>query len=130
LTRSLSSDPVESLFANVRLRGGCNVLTDCRTAEYALRQILRSAPCHNAHIIRNWLNNNFPERWIGTYGLGLWPARSPDPNQCDFFLWGYIKNLVYAEPIGTIDELRNRIEDAATVIRNAYTLWIVRAQCT
>jgi predicted MarR family transcription regulator len=33
---------VESLFANVRLRGGCNDLTDCRTAEYALRQILRS----------------------------------------------------------------------------------------
>jgi hypothetical protein len=42
LTRSFSSDPVESLFANVRLRGGCNDLTDCRTAEYALRQILRS----------------------------------------------------------------------------------------
>jgi hypothetical protein len=42
LTRSFSSDPVKSLFANVRLRGGCNDLTDCRTAEYALRQILRS----------------------------------------------------------------------------------------
>jgi hypothetical protein len=82
------------------------------------------APCHNAHIIRNWLNNNFPERWIGTYGLGLWPARSPDLNPCDIFLWGYIKNIVYAEPIGTIDELRNRIEDAATVIRNNRLLLI------
>jgi hypothetical protein len=40
--RGFSSDPLESLFANVRLRGGCNDLTDCRTAEYALRQILRS----------------------------------------------------------------------------------------
>lgn len=42
LTRSFKSDAVESLFGNVRLRGGCNDLTDCRTAEYALRQILRS----------------------------------------------------------------------------------------
>ncbi|RZC38569.1 DDE 3 domain containing protein, partial [Asbolus verrucosus] len=34
------------------------------------------APCHNAHVVRNWLNTNFPQRWIGTYGPVAWPARS------------------------------------------------------
>jgi hypothetical protein len=42
LTRNFSSDAVESIFSNVRLRGGSNDLTDSKAAEYALRQILRS----------------------------------------------------------------------------------------
>jgi hypothetical protein len=42
LTRSFSSDAVEGMFSHVRLRGGSNDATDARTAEYALRQILRS----------------------------------------------------------------------------------------
>jgi hypothetical protein len=41
LTRSFSSDAVEGMFSHVRLRGGSNDATDARTAEYALRQILR-----------------------------------------------------------------------------------------
>ena len=27
-----------------------------------------------------------------------WPARSPDPTPCDFFLWGYLKSRVYKSP--------------------------------
>ncbi|EFA03660.1 Transposable element P transposase-like Protein [Tribolium castaneum] len=42
LTRKFNSDAVESIFSNVRLRGGSNDITDCRAAEYALRQILRT----------------------------------------------------------------------------------------
>jgi hypothetical protein len=41
LTRSFSSDAVEATFSHVRLRGGCNDAMDARTAEYAMRQILR-----------------------------------------------------------------------------------------
>jgi hypothetical protein len=26
-----------------------------------------------------------------------WPARSPNLTSCDFFLWGYIKELVYVQ---------------------------------
>ncbi|EFA11970.1 Transposable element P transposase-like Protein [Tribolium castaneum] len=47
LTRRFSSDPVESIFAHVRLRGGSNDLTDCRAVEHALRQILRSGLIKN-----------------------------------------------------------------------------------
>jgi hypothetical protein len=36
---------------------------------------------------------------------------------CDF-LWGYTKDLVYSIPIDTIEVLRERMENAATTIRN------------
>jgi len=36
------------------------------------------APAHNAIIVRQKLNEMFPNRWIGTYGVVPWPARSPD----------------------------------------------------
>ncbi|EFN66426.1 hypothetical protein EAG_01870, partial [Camponotus floridanus] len=42
---------------------------------------------HNARIVTNYLNNEFPGRWIGRYGPIRWPPRSPDLNPLDFFLW-------------------------------------------
>jgi len=34
----------------------------------------------------------------------------PDSTQCDFFLWGYVKNQVYVPPLpASIPELRVRI---------------------
>jgi hypothetical protein len=44
------------------------------------------APCHYPLIVREWLNNNFPERWIGRNGPVAWPPRSPDLNSCDIFV--------------------------------------------
>ncbi|GBN58201.1 hypothetical protein AVEN_197179-1 [Araneus ventricosus] len=48
---------------------------------------------------------------IGYGGCVEWPPRSPDPNPLDFFLWGYIKQRVYAPPPPTLQELRNRFTD-------------------
>ena len=42
---------------------------------------------HFAHIVRNYLNETFPGRWIGQGSLRLWAVRSP----LDFFAWGHIK---------------------------------------
>ncbi|GBN65801.1 hypothetical protein AVEN_85675-1, partial [Araneus ventricosus] len=28
-----------------------------------------------------------------------WPSRSPDLNPCDFWLWGYLKDVVFSTPI-------------------------------
>jgi hypothetical protein len=75
------------------------------------------APAHFAREVRTWLDQNFPERWIGRNGPVLWPPRYPDLNRCDFFLWGHMKQLVYATPVDTIEELRNRIEDVAAEIK-------------
>ena len=38
-----------------------------------------------------------------------WPARSPDPDPCDFFLWGYLKSKVYCPKPRTLDDLKNNI---------------------
>lgn len=67
------------------------------------------APPHNVDEARNFLNVQFPNRWIGRGGPIGWPARSPDLTKCDFFLWGFIKNKVYLSPPTTVDDMRNRI---------------------
>ncbi|PNF20021.1 hypothetical protein B7P43_G05943, partial [Cryptotermes secundus] len=45
------------------------------------------------------------------------PPRSPDLTTCDFFLWGFVKDSVYAPPLPTsIHELRGRIAHALLAI--------------
>ena len=46
------------------------------------------APPHFALIVREFLNLNFNERWMGRGGLFEWPPCSPDQTSPDFFLWG------------------------------------------
>jgi hypothetical protein len=38
-----------------------------------------------------------------------WPLRSPDIKPLDFFLWGYVKDIVYKTPLSSLDELKLRI---------------------
>lgn len=76
------------------------------------------APPHWHRTVRNYLNQVLPLRWIGRSGqddltLTTWPPRSPDLTPCDFFLWGYIKDLVYVPPLPTdVEELKDRIRAA------------------
>lgn len=42
-------------------------------------------PAHYALPVREYLNQEFPNRWIGRSGTISWPARSPDLNPIDFF---------------------------------------------
>lgn len=74
---------------------------------------------HFGSIVRDHLNNMFPNRWIGRGGPVAWPARSPDLTPLDFFLWGEIKRRVYSPPRPeTAEELWAKIEDVANDIRN------------
>ena len=59
--------------------------------------------------MREWLDNTFPGMWIGRRGPVEWPPRSPDLTPPDFFLWGYLKDKVYAQRPQTIDELKEII---------------------
>lgn len=67
------------------------------------------APPHYALPVRNWLNETFPDKWIGRRGAIEWPARSPDLTPLDFFLWGHLKSVVYKTQPRDIPELRRRI---------------------
>ena len=67
-------------------------------------------------IVRDFLNETFPNRWIGRNGPTPWPPRSPDITPLDFFLWGYVKNRVYRTPVRDVETLQSRIiEVLATV---------------
>lgn len=89
-------------------------------------------PAHFSRAVRDYLDTAFPQRWIGRGGFISWPPRSPDLNPLDFFLWGYMKTLVYATEVNTIDELRRRINTTVENLRQQFPRltenWIRRAQ--
>lgn len=69
------------------------------------------APAHYSRDVRTFLDEKFPDRWIGRRGPIEWAPRSPDLTPCDFFLWGYIKSRVYATKPADLSILENRIRD-------------------
>ncbi|PNF40249.1 hypothetical protein B7P43_G07078 [Cryptotermes secundus] len=81
-------------------------------------------------MVRAFLNEKVPQRWIGRKGakdlaLCAWPARSPDLTVCDFFLWGYVKDHVYDPPLpANPDDLKHRI---ATAINSVHRDMLIRA---
>lgn len=73
---------------------------------------LDGAPAHNSGQVRNFLNLHFQNKWIGIRGFRNWPARSPDLTPLDFFIWGYLKDQIYRNPINNLEELRQRTINA------------------
>lgn len=74
------------------------------------------APPHYGLSVRSWLNQQFPNRWIGRRGPVEWPPRSPDLSPLDFYLWGHLKSLVYAKKIRNLNNLQERIIEACSSI--------------
>ena len=75
---------------------------------------------HYLHEVSDWLNNTFKDRLMVRGGPIPWPARSPDLTPLDFWLWGSLKGIVYAENSKTIQELKQAILDAISqTVRNA-----------
>ena len=66
------------------------------------------SPPHYTIRVREFLNESFPNRWLGR-GLVAWPPRSPDLTPLDYFLRGHMKTLVYETKIDSRDALRRRI---------------------
>ena len=53
----------------------------------------------------------FPEHVISRFRDAEWPPRSPDLSACDFFLWGYLKEKVYAQRPHTVQQLKDYIRE-------------------
>ena len=64
------------------------------------------APPHWSREVRDYLTMTFGDRWIGRGGPTAWPARSPDLTPPDFFLWGHLKQQVYAGRPLNLEHLR------------------------
>lgn len=79
------------------------------------------APPHYGRIVTVFLNQRFPNRWIGRNGPIHWPARSPDLNPLDFYLWGHLKTIVYGRgKPNTKEELIIRINEAFQEVRENF----------
>jgi hypothetical protein len=66
------------------------------------------ATVHTATYFINVSNEVFEDR---LKSRGLWPARSPNINPCDFYLRGNLKDKVYSNNPHTLVELKQIIRE-------------------
>jgi hypothetical protein len=72
--------------------------------EYYFQQ--DGATPHTTNKVQEWLKDKFSEKFVDKLS---WPPRSPDLNPCDFYLWGYLKSVVYNPLPKTLDDLKENI---------------------
>ncbi|GFW14142.1 putative transposable element [Trichonephila clavipes] len=75
------------------------------------------ATCHTARATIDLLKDTFGDRLISRFGPVNWPPRSCDLTPLDYFLWGYIKSLVYADKPQALDHLEDNIRRVIAEIR-------------
>ncbi|GFY35557.1 DDE_3 domain-containing protein [Trichonephila clavipes] len=75
------------------------------------------ATCHTARATIDLLKDTFGDRLISPFGPVNWPPRSCDLTPLDYFLWGYVKSLVYADKPQTLDHLEDNIRRVIADIR-------------
>ena len=72
---------------------------------------------HITRHVREYLNESFPNRWLGRGRPVAWPRRSPDLTPLDY-LWGHMKTLAYKTKVESRAALCDRTFAAAEHIRN------------
>ncbi|GFW12212.1 putative transposable element [Trichonephila clavipes] len=75
------------------------------------------ATCHTARATIDLLKDTFGDRLISRFGPVNWPPRSCDLTTLNYFLWGYVKSLVYADKPPTLDHLEDNIRRVIADIR-------------
>ncbi|GFU55410.1 transposase [Trichonephila clavipes] len=75
------------------------------------------ATCHTARATIDLLKDTFGDRLISRFGPVNCPPRSCDLTPLDYFLWGYVKSLVYADKLQTLDHLEDNIRRVIADIR-------------
>ncbi|KAJ4437880.1 hypothetical protein ANN_13819 [Periplaneta americana] len=73
------------------------------------------ATCHTSNESMELIASFFDNRIISR---NLWPPKSPDLTTPDFFLWGYLKDRVYATRPQTLDDLKHNITQEIQAIDN------------
>lgn len=67
------------------------------------------ATCHTSKDTITLLKEKFSNRVISKNADVQWPPRSCDITPLDFYLWGYVKSLVYANRPQTLNDLKTNI---------------------
>jgi len=68
----------------------------------------------------------FTGRLISLRGQVGWPARSPDLSQCDFFLWGYLKEKFFKHRPRSFEDLKERIRQEIDAISHEITQRVMK----
>ncbi|GFS95469.1 uncharacterized protein TNCV_2805941 [Trichonephila clavipes] len=66
------------------------------------------ATYHTVRATIDLLKDTFGDRLISRFGPVNWPPRSCDLTPLGYFLWGYVKSMVYADKPQTLDHLNVR----------------------
>ncbi|GFU97649.1 transposable element Tc3 transposase [Trichonephila clavipes] len=72
---------------------------------------------HTTRATINLLKDTFGDRLISRFGPVNWPPRSCDLTRLDYFLWGYVKSLVYVDKPQKLDHLEDNIRRVIADIR-------------
>ncbi|GFV48930.1 putative transposable element [Trichonephila clavipes] len=75
------------------------------------------ATCHTARATIDLLKDMFGDRLISRFKPVNRPPRSCNLTTLDYFLWGYVKSLVYADKPQTLDSLEDNIRRVIADIR-------------
>ncbi|GFV25418.1 transposable element Tc3 transposase [Trichonephila clavipes] len=73
--------------------------------------------CHTARATIDLLKDTFGDRLISRFGPVNWPPRSCDLTPLDYFLWGYVKSLVFVDKPQSLDHLEDNIRRVIAEIR-------------
>ncbi|GFW20230.1 retrovirus-related Pol polyprotein from transposon 297 [Trichonephila clavipes] len=73
--------------------------------------------CHTARATIDLFKDTFGDRLISRFGPVNWPPRSCNLTPLDYFLWGCVKSLVYADKPQTLDHLEDDIRRVIADIR-------------
>ncbi|GFS72322.1 uncharacterized protein TNCV_1827291 [Trichonephila clavipes] len=76
------------------------------------------ATCHRGRATIDLLKDTFGDRLISRFEPVNWHPRSCDLTPLDYFLWGYVKSLVYADKLQTLDHLEDNIRRVIADIRS------------
>ncbi|GFW83829.1 transposase [Trichonephila clavipes] len=76
------------------------------------------ATCHTVRATIDLLKDTFGDRLISRFGPVNWPPRSCDLTPLVYFLWGYVKSLVYAYKPETLYHLDDNIRRVIADIRS------------
>ncbi|KAF7379194.1 hypothetical protein HZH68_017039 [Vespula germanica] len=77
------------------------------------------ATAHFSRLARQFLNERFPNKWIGRGESINWSTRSTDLNPLDLYLFGaHLKSLVNDAPVNDVEEPRYRIQECCSASSN------------
>jgi len=74
------------------------------------------ATAHTSRSALAALGSMFGPRVISKKARVAWPPRSPDLTVADFFLWGFVKSVVYKTPVRSLRQLKQRIRSCVRAV--------------